>query len=90
NSLFIGALGNQNLIRLTVDGNRVVEKERLLVDRKRRIRDVRQGPDGYVYVLTDASPGEFALHRRAGQSEPYPPDRRRQSRGREGAAAGRP
>jgi glucose/arabinose dehydrogenase len=59
NSLFIGALGNQNLIRLTVDGNRVVEKERLLVDRKRRIRDVRQGPDGYVYVLTDASPGEL-------------------------------
>jgi len=37
----------------------VVEKERLLVDRKRRIRDVRQGPDGYVYVLTDASPGEL-------------------------------
>lgn len=59
NSLFIGALGNQNLIRLTVDGNRVVETERLLVDRKRRIRDVRQGPDGYVYVLTDASPGEL-------------------------------
>ena len=59
NSLFIGALGNQNLIRLTVDGHRVVETERLLVDRKRRIRDVRQGPDGYVYVLTDASPGEL-------------------------------
>ena len=59
NSLFIGALGNQNLIRLTVDGKNVVEKERLLVDRKRRIRDVRQGPDGYVYVLTDASSGEL-------------------------------
>ncbi|AVJ28025.1 PQQ-dependent sugar dehydrogenase [Achromobacter spanius] len=59
NSLFIGALGNQNLIRLTVDGNKVVEKETLLADRKRRIRDVRQGPDGYVYVLTDASPGEL-------------------------------
>jgi len=59
NSLFIGALGNQNLIRLTVDGKNVVEKETLLDDRKRRIRDVRQGPDGYVYVLTDASPGEL-------------------------------
>ena len=59
NSVFIGALGNQNLIRLTVDGNRVIEKETLLDDRKRRIRDVRQGPDGYVYVLTDASPGEL-------------------------------
>lgn len=59
NSVFIGALGNQNLIRLTVDGIRVIEKETLLDDRKRRIRDVRQGPDGYVYVLTDASPGEL-------------------------------
>ncbi|MFD4836728.1 PQQ-dependent sugar dehydrogenase [Achromobacter sp. NPDC058515] len=58
-SVFIGALLNQNLIRLTLDGNRVVAQEQLLVDRKSRIRDVRQGPDGYVYVLTDASPGEL-------------------------------
>jgi glucose/arabinose dehydrogenase len=59
NSVFIGALANQNLIRLTLDGDKVVAQERLLVDRKSRIRDVRQGPDGYVYVLTDASPGEL-------------------------------
>lgn len=59
NSVFIGALANQNLIRLTLDGNRVVGQEWLLVDRKSRIRDVRQGPDGYVYVLTDASPGQL-------------------------------
>ncbi|MDF8365042.1 PQQ-dependent sugar dehydrogenase [Achromobacter anxifer] len=59
NSLFIGALANQNLIRLTLDGDRVVAQEWLLADRKQRIRDVRQGPDGYVYVLTDASPGEL-------------------------------
>ncbi len=59
NSLFIGALANQNLIRLTLDGDRVAAQEWLLVDRKQRIRDVRQGPDGYVYVLTDASPGEL-------------------------------
>ncbi|WP_447579028.1 PQQ-dependent sugar dehydrogenase [Achromobacter kerstersii] len=58
-SVFIGALANQNLIRLTLDGNRVVGQEWLLVDRKSRIRDVRQGPDGYVYVLTDASPGQL-------------------------------
>ena len=58
-SVFIGALGNQNLIRLTLEGNRVVGQEWLLVDRKSRIRDVRQGPDGYVYVLTDASPGQL-------------------------------
>jgi glucose/arabinose dehydrogenase len=59
NSLFIGALANQNLIRLTLDGDRVVAQEWLLADRKQRIRDVRQGPDGYMYVLTDASPGEL-------------------------------
>jgi len=59
NSVFIGALANQNLIRLTLDGDRVVAQEWLLTDRKQRIRDVRQGPDGYVYVLTDASPGEL-------------------------------
>ncbi|MBB1624704.1 PQQ-dependent sugar dehydrogenase [Achromobacter sp. UMC71] len=58
-SLFIGALANQNLIRLTLDGDKVVAEEQLLVDRKARIRDVRQGPDGYIYVLTDASPGEL-------------------------------
>ena len=59
NSVFIGALANQNLIRLTLDGDRVVAQEWLLTDRKQRIRDVRQGPDGYVYVLIDASPGEL-------------------------------
>ncbi|MGS1011397.1 PQQ-dependent sugar dehydrogenase [Achromobacter anxifer] len=59
NSVFIGALANQNLIRLTLDGDRVVAQEWLLTDRKQRIRDVRLGPDGYVYVLTDASPGEL-------------------------------
>ena len=58
NSVFIGALATQDLIRLTLDGDRVVAQERLLADRKNRIRDVRLGPDGYVYVLTDASPGE--------------------------------
>ncbi len=59
NSVFIGALANQNLIRLTLDDDRVVAQEWLLADRKQRIRDVRLGPDGYVYVLTDASPGEL-------------------------------
>ncbi|QKH38740.1 PQQ-dependent sugar dehydrogenase [Achromobacter pestifer] len=59
NSVFIGALANQNLIRLTLDGDRVAAQEWLLTDRKQRIRDVRQGPDGYVYVLTDASSGEL-------------------------------
>lgn len=56
-SLFIGALGSEELIRLQLDGERVVAEERLLGERKARIRDVRQGPDGGIYVLTDAAKG---------------------------------
>ena len=57
-SLFIGALAGQALIRLQLeDGGKVVAEERLLGDRGARIRDVRQGPDGAVYVLTDSDDG---------------------------------
>ncbi|MBV7486167.1 PQQ-dependent sugar dehydrogenase [Bordetella sp. BOR01] len=57
-SLFIGALAEQALIRLQLkDGKEVVAEERLLRDLGARIRDVRQGPDGGVYVLTDAGDG---------------------------------
>lgn len=59
NSLFIGALKDQNLIRLTLNGDKVVSEERLLDDRGERIRDVRMGPDGYLYVLTDARDGKL-------------------------------
>lgn len=59
NSLFIGALKEKALIRLQVKGENVTEEERLLADRGERIRDVRQGPDGYLYVLTDASNGKL-------------------------------
>jgi len=59
NSLFIGALKEKNLIRLTVNGDKVVEAQRLLTDRNERIRDVRQGPDGYLYVLTDDDNGKL-------------------------------
>lgn len=59
NSLFIGALAGQHLARLTLDGERVVAEERLLLDLKARIRDVRQGPDGDVYVLTDDANGKI-------------------------------
>lgn len=58
NSLFIGALAQENLIRLQLEGNKVVHEERLLEEKGARIRDVRQGPDGYLYVLTDSSEGE--------------------------------
>jgi glucose/arabinose dehydrogenase len=56
-NVFIGALVNQELIRLQFDGDRVVHEERLLGELNERIRDVRQGPDGYLYVLTDEDDG---------------------------------
>ncbi|ORM69304.1 PQQ-dependent sugar dehydrogenase [Pantoea rwandensis] len=59
NSLFIGALKEKSLIRLQVNGEKVVEEQRLLQDRGERIRDVRQGPDGYLYVLTDEANGKL-------------------------------
>ena len=58
-SLFIGALAGQHLARLTLDGEKVIAEERLLLDRKERFRDVRQGPDGFVYVITDEGSGKI-------------------------------
>ncbi len=57
-SLFVGALAGQALHRLTLDGERITGEERLLVDLKKRIRDVRQGPDGALYLLTDEQDGQ--------------------------------
>ncbi|MFK0090003.1 PQQ-dependent sugar dehydrogenase [Pseudomonas sp. NPDC090755] len=56
-NLFIGALAGQELIRLELDGDKVVHEERLLGELKARIRDVRVGPDGYLYLLTDDADG---------------------------------
>lgn len=56
-NVFIGALVTQELIRLQFDGDKVVHEERLLGELNKRIRDVRQGPDGYLYVLTDEKDG---------------------------------
>lgn len=56
-SLFIGALREQVLVRLTLDGRKVVAEERLLTTLGERIRDVRQGPDGWLYLLTDNADG---------------------------------
>jgi len=55
----IGALAGESLIRLTVDGDKITGEERLLTDRKERIREVQTGPDGFVYVLTDESDGKL-------------------------------
>jgi glucose/arabinose dehydrogenase len=53
-NLFVGALYGKFLVRLVLDGDRVVAEEHLLVDLAQRIRGVQQGPDGSVYVITDA------------------------------------
>jgi aldose sugar dehydrogenase len=56
-NLFVGALAGQALHRLVLDGERVVGEERLLANLGERIRDVRQGPDGALWLLTDHTEG---------------------------------
>ncbi len=58
-NLFLGALVASSLIRLELDGDRIVHEERLLGTRGERIRDVRLGPDGALYLLTDALSGKL-------------------------------
>jgi glucose/arabinose dehydrogenase len=57
-NLFVGALRDQRLVRLVLANDRVVGEEHLLADRGHRVRDVRQGPDGALYVVTDDPQGE--------------------------------
>ena len=58
-SLFLGSLVESNLIRLSLRGDGIVGEERLLTDLGARIRDVRVGRDGNVYVLTDEDDGKL-------------------------------
>jgi glucose/arabinose dehydrogenase len=58
-SLFNGALKFQLLSRLALDGDKVLKEERLLHGLRERIRDVREGPDGAIYLLTDNSKGRI-------------------------------
>ncbi len=58
-NLFVGALAHQSLVRLTLKGDKVVAEERMFEKKLGRIRDVRQGPDGNLYLLTDATDGEL-------------------------------
>ena len=58
-SVFVGALAGRALWRLSLSGNTVTARERLFGDLGERIRDVRQGPDGRLYVLTDGSSGRI-------------------------------
>jgi glucose/arabinose dehydrogenase len=58
-NLFLGALASSELIRLELQGDRVVHEERLLQSRGERIRDVREGPDGAIWLLVDAEAGKL-------------------------------
>lgn len=59
-NLLVGALKDEMLVRLELDGEKVVKEERMLKGAIGRIRDVRVGPDGYVYLLTDDRRGVLA------------------------------
>ncbi len=58
-NLFVGSLKDKMLVRLTLADGRVTGEEHLLTDRGQRIRDVRQGPDGALYLVTDQKNGEL-------------------------------
>jgi glucose/arabinose dehydrogenase len=58
-SALVGALAGALVSRLELDGDKVVREERMLKELRERIRDVRQGPDGFVYLLTDSSEGRI-------------------------------
>lgn len=57
--LFIGSLKFDSLVRLELEGNSVIAEQRMLQGRLGRIRDVRQGPEGYLYLLTDEDNGKL-------------------------------
>ncbi len=58
-SILVGALAGKLVSRLETSGNKVTGEERMLQNLGERIRDVRQGPDGFIYLLTDSSQGRI-------------------------------
>jgi glucose/arabinose dehydrogenase len=58
-SVFIGAMSGRQLVRLSMKAGKVVGEEKLLTDRCKRTKDVSQGPDGLIYVVTDEKPSEI-------------------------------
>ena len=64
-NVFVGSLKFRLLVRLEIDGGKVVHEERMLQGELGRIRDVRQGPDGLLYLLTDADDGQLVRLRPA-------------------------
>lgn len=58
-SLLVGSLKFRYLARLQLDGQRVLLEEKLLPDLGQRVRDVREGPDGLIYLLSDEKNGQL-------------------------------
>ena len=58
-NLFVGSMKDRMLVRLTLENDRVTGEEHLLADRRQRVRDVRQGPDGALYLVTDEQNGQL-------------------------------
>ena len=58
-NLVIGTLREQSLFRFTLDGRKIVAEAKLDIGVNERVRDVRQGPDGWLYVLTDGRDGRL-------------------------------
>jgi len=58
-NLFVGALAGQMLVRLELDGDKIIKEERLLKEFGYRFRDVQTGPDGSLYLITDAADGRL-------------------------------
>ena len=58
-SFLIGSMSPGALVRLTLNNGAVASEERFLGDLRERIRDVQQGPDGYIYLVTDNSDGRL-------------------------------
>jgi glucose/arabinose dehydrogenase len=65
-SVLVGALAGKLVARLETSGNKVTGEERMLQNLGERIRDVRQGPDGFVYLLTDSAQGRILRMKPAG------------------------
>jgi aldose sugar dehydrogenase len=51
-NLFVGGMQAEALVRLVVNGDRMAAEEHLLADRHQRVREIRQGPDGSIYLLS--------------------------------------
>lgn len=69
-NVLVGSMGPRGLVRLVLENGRVAREERYLGDLKERIRDVQQGPDGLIYLLTDMDDGKVLRVMPASSSPP--------------------